>query len=106
MGIDLHTALVIQGNEVYVDTTSKGGNDKPPYGFMIYRFERDNYRPILSSDLIFSEKTRAKEEGEKLVETIKKLDLSKEISKIERILGDDKQAVEEVVKLSQEGFSE
>ncbi|MBU0760543.1 MAG: hypothetical protein KJ600_02180 [Nanoarchaeota archaeon] len=73
MGISRLTALIIQTNEVGVDTFKERDNN---YGFEIGRMEHDNYRPCLTSQPVYPNEIAAREAGEKLVEDVRALDLT------------------------------
>ena len=82
--IDLLTALIIQSNEVSVETYYSGTEKK--YGFVISRMERSNYREVVSTIPLYSTKREAKRGGNCFVESVKKLDLSPEKSELARIM--------------------
>jgi len=97
MGIDLLTALIIQNNDVNVETYYSKQERK--YGLVISRMERDNYRMLVSTEPIFGTKRGAKKTGNSLVKEIRELDLTPQKSKLENIMGgEETKLVSEVVK--------
>jgi len=84
MGITLHTALVIQGNEVKVYAFSDKESRK--FGFEIGYMERDNYRPLLSTHAVYGSKEEAEKAGNDFVREVKEMDLGEHVRKIQGIL--------------------
>lgn len=96
-GINLHTALVIQGNDVNVETYLD--KDRKKYGFVISRMERSNYREIVSTTPVYDSKRQARKAGKNFVSEVRKMDLSPQQSKLEEIMGPEvTKAVSDITK--------
>jgi len=74
MGLSRLSALIINGNDVNVETYSQ--RDTRKHGFIISRFENGNYRMIVSTEPIYETKKKAREEGKELVKKVKEMDVS------------------------------
>ncbi len=88
MGLSFMSALMIQGNEISVGVYSN--KEKTGYGFMIYLMKEGRvHTEIVGTDPYFPFKTEeeARKEGSKLVEEVRKMDLSPQRSKLKTIMG-------------------
>ena len=87
MGLSLQSALMIQGNEILVDTYSN--KEKIGYGFIVYMLKREEIHTKIVSTLPYfpyASKEKAKEIGDALVKEVKEMDLSSKISGLQKIL--------------------
>ncbi len=71
VSIPREAGIIIQENEVTIETLSKEGK----YGFIISKMEDGNYHPILNSGWDYATPEEAKESGENLVKKIREIDL-------------------------------
>jgi hypothetical protein len=71
MHIPRTEGLIIQGNEVLIDTYSKEGK----HGFVISRREDGNYEPLIKSGADYATIEEATKSGNDLVAEIRKIDL-------------------------------
>lgn len=88
MGLSLMSALMIQGNEIRVDTYSN--TEKTDYGFIVYLMKDGEIHTNIvdtTPHFPYESKEEAKEMGDLLVEEVRKIDLSSRTSKIEKIIG-------------------
>ncbi|MEK6827401.1 MAG: hypothetical protein AABX99_02870 [Nanoarchaeota archaeon] len=85
MEIPLITALVIQSNNIKIDTFSKDGK----WGYELYRFERGNYRPEITCNPIYENRKIAMEKGKELLEAIRQIDLSEKKKNLTKIIGEE-----------------
>jgi len=69
MGISRLTAMIIQTNDVNVETFESPETGK--YGFIISRMERGNYRTLVSTKPYTDLRDKARSDGDKLVREIK-----------------------------------
>lgn len=81
-GLTLHTALVIQNNEVVCDAGGpvKGDNEGNYVGWIV--LAGDRWHPLLNTTPDYSTAEAAKKAMENLVIEIRKLDLTKEIDEL------------------------
>jgi hypothetical protein len=104
MGIDLLTAMMIQGNKTMINTYTN--KEKKGYGFIVYLMKRGEIHTMLVSTLPnypYSRKKEAKKAGDNLVEEVRKLDLTPQKSELENIIGkEEAKLVSEVVKKANE----
>ncbi len=77
-----YSALVIQGNDVEIAVGKFNGK----YAFELYRFERENFRPIITTNHWYDSEADARNAAEKVVGIIKSLDLT---DKLPEFLRDD-----------------
>lgn len=81
------SALMIQNNEVMVDTYSN--KEETRYGFIVYLLkDGDIHTKIVSTlpNFPYNSKKEAKEIGDLLVGKVKKMNLTQEVSEIEKTL--------------------
>jgi len=96
--ISLRTALIIQahGADVAVGTDEDSGK----YGFEIYSIIREKYRPHLTSKGIYDSENIAEEEGKKILEQIKALDLNENRKEISELVGNAGPTVAKIIEYS------
>jgi len=70
------TCLVIQGNGAKVAVGEMVGGG---YGFEIYRIERENYRPLVTSNGDFDSDDEARKSGEEVINLVRSWDLTDKI---------------------------
>ena len=70
--LSVHSAMVVQGNDVQV---AVGGSDGK-YGFELYRFERDNYRAIATSQPTYNTESDAREAADGVIRMVRSWDLT------------------------------
>jgi len=96
--VSLLTALIIQGNETkiypYQDKSSK------KWGYEVSRIERGNFRPLVTCPAVYDSEKIAQQEGDGLVDSIRKLDLSPKRKELGDLIGDSKEAVQAVIDAS------
>ncbi len=99
-GLTLQTALIIQN---YADTTSVAtyGSEKSKFGFHISSIIREKYRPHLTSNLIYDSREKAEEVGVKLLEAIKKADLTEETKGLVKLMGPEADTIIGIAQASQ-----
>ena len=88
MGISLQSALMIQGNEVSVETYSD--KTKTRYGFIVYLMKREDIHTKIVSTLPhfpYENVEMAESAGVDLVGAVKKMDLNPQISGLQKALG-------------------
>ena len=104
MGIDLMSALMIQGNETMVDTYSK--ENEKGYGFIVYLMKGGEIHTKIISTLPnvpYDTVKEAKGIGDALVKTIREMDLNPQKSEIEKIIGTEESAmVKKVIDMSKD----
>ena len=91
MGISLLTALSIKNNEVEIYPFQSG--DK--WGYEVARFERGNYRQLVTCNPFYDTEQKAREEGAKLVEEIKAMDLTDKVKGLRSIVGEEESKIVE-----------
>jgi len=100
MGLSLHSALMIQNNETLVDTYSN--KEKTGYGFIIYMLKRGEIHTKIVSTiphLPYKTSEEAKKNGEDIIETVKGIDLTPQISGLQKIIdSNDGKVVSEVIR--------
>jgi len=83
------SALTIQNNEVMVGAYSN--KEETGYGFIVYLMKRGEIHTEIVSTVPhhrYASKKEAKKIGEDLVEQVKKMDLSSQISGLQKIVGE------------------
>ena len=81
MGISLRTALIIHNHDVKIAPYQNTKTAK--YGYEIYRLERGNYRPLLTSEATFTTEEEAQREGLGLAKRFKETPLDELLKDVE-----------------------
>jgi len=98
--VSLITALIIQEHGADVTVGEGKGEFKGKYGFEIYSIIRENYRPHLTSKPTYDSEKIAEEEGKKILDQIKDLDLNEKRKELSTMLGKDREVIEKIVDAS------
>ena len=93
------SALMIQGNDVMVDTYSN--KEETNYGFIVYLMKQGEiHTKIVSTfpNFPYEDRKKAKEIGEALVKEVKEMDLKPQTSGLQKIIGEkESEAVSKIV---------
>lgn len=96
------SALMIQENEVLVDTYSN--KEKVNYGFIVYMIkDGEIHTPIVSTlpHFPYSSEKLALDSGNALVKEVKEIDLRPDKSKLKKIISDEEsEVISEIIKES------
>jgi len=90
MGVSLRSALMIQGNDVSVETYSD--KTETGYGFIVYLMKRGEIHTRIVSTLPsfpYESAEIAKEMGTDLVKSVRNVNLKPKISGLQKALGSD-----------------